>query len=178
MVSINCWINDNPIILKLTSILITILNKDRYYYEILLLKNYEGSDDMLTICFEKNPIHIRFATPNIRNAVRTIIFIKANCYKRVIQNINYNILEENKILDCVLIKQLGHEVIEHVDQKNENAKFIEAFSSNQVLFDMFIYMKLPLENFYKLFITSNYYSSKNNKNELDKLLKKTHRKHV
>ena len=33
-------------------------------------------------------------------------------------------------------------------------------------------MKLPLEHFYKLFISSNYHDFKNDMNELDKVLKK------
>ena len=172
MVSINCWIDNESVVLRLTSVSITILNQDRPYCEIMSLRNYEQSNETLSIYFEKKPIHLRFATSNVRNAVRTMIFVKASCYRRVIQNVNYKILEDIKFLDHTLALQLGLEVIEHVDPKDDNAKFIETLRSNQLLFDTFIYMKLPLEHFYKLFISSNYHDFKNDMNELDKVLKK------
>ncbi|EED42405.1 hypothetical protein EBI_26920 [Enterocytozoon bieneusi H348] len=62
-----------------------------------------------------------------------MIFVKASCYRRVIQNVNYKILEDIKFLDHTLALQLGLEVIEHVDPKDDNANLLKHLGPNHFI---------------------------------------------
>lgn len=181
MLTVNCQIDKKPIKLNIHEIALTVAEKTIPFISIksMHIKNEEGYFLKLKLDGSVPGLVFEFSTIHLRDMTKNLLLDRI----KVAENLTRNLLERNldykKAIKNTKGILSGVDAFVHSVDKHESLFFQkeidtrpEAFFSmiSQPLLDVFISMNCSIEQFYNLYASSYFYSIKNQKNSLDRLL--------